>query len=51
MRFVLFFQTGNMFLIKQKYNFFKKIIFIIKHNRKTRFFLKKKIEKNKRIIF
>jgi hypothetical protein len=43
-RFVFFFQTSNLHLIKQKYKSFLKIIFIIKHIRKTRIFLKKKIE-------
>jgi hypothetical protein len=43
MRFVFFFQTSNLHLIKQKY-FFLKIIFIIKHIRKTIIFLKNKIE-------
>ncbi len=38
MRFVFFFQTSNLHLIKQK------IIFIIKHIRKTIIFLEKKIE-------
>jgi hypothetical protein len=50
--FVFFFQTSNLHLIKQKYKNFFKIIFIIKHIRKTRTFLKKKIEKikiNKRL--
>jgi hypothetical protein len=31
-------------LIKQKYNLKKKIIFIIEHIKKTKIFLKKKIE-------
>jgi hypothetical protein len=41
-----FFQTSNLHLIKQKYKVFL-IIFIIKHIRKTRNVLKKKIETNK----
>jgi hypothetical protein len=45
MRFIFFFQTSNLHLIKQKYKSFLKIISIIKHIRKTRTFLKKKIEK------
>jgi hypothetical protein len=45
MRFVFFFQTSNLHLIKQKYKTFFKIIFIIKHIRKTTIFLKKKINK------
>jgi hypothetical protein len=40
-------QTSNLYLIKQKYKSFLLIIFIIKHIRKTRIFLKKKKEKNK----
>jgi len=47
MRFVFFFQTSNLHLIKQKYKSFFIIIFIIKHIRKTRFFLKKKKRKNR----
>jgi len=48
MRFIFFFQTSNLHLIKQKYKSFLKIISIIKHIRKTRTFLKKKIEKKKK---
>ncbi len=44
MRFVFFFQTSNLHLIKQKYKSFFKLFFIVKHVRKTRIFLKKKIE-------
>ncbi len=47
MRFVFFFQTSNLHLIKQKYKRFFLIILIIKYIRKTRIFLKKKIKKNK----
>jgi hypothetical protein len=46
MRFVFFFQTSNLHLIKQKII----IIIIIKHIRKTRIFLKKKIEKKNKHI-
>jgi hypothetical protein len=44
MRFVFFFQTSNLHLIKQKYKSFLKFIYIIKHIRKTRILFKKKIE-------
>jgi hypothetical protein len=44
MRFVFFFQTSNLHLIKQKYKRFLNFIFIIKHIRKT----KKEIQKENR---
>jgi hypothetical protein len=44
-RFLLFFQTSNLHLVKQKYKSFLKIIFIIKHIRKTKFFEKENSNK------
>jgi hypothetical protein len=40
-------KTGGPASNQTKIQFFKKILFIIEHIKKTRIFLKKKIEKNK----